>query len=250
MIEQPSPFYGEIDLARVGGLLFDVDGTLSDTDDRWVERITRGLRPIRWMWKHKDPRQFARWFVMSAETPANFLYSVADRLHLDGFFSKGYDWLSRKWYRKATAHERFWLVADVREMLEYFHGKLPMGIVSARDKKTTLNFLNHFDLLPFFEVIVTAQTCQFTKPFPDPVLFGAEKLGITADQCLMIGDTVVDIRAGKSAGAQTVGVLCGFGTQSELERAGAELIVAETADLMGYFQERQVMTSVKSKTAN
>ena len=36
----------------------------------------------------------------------------------------------------------------------------------------------------------------------------------------MIGDTTVDIRAGRSAGAQTVGVLCGFGEENELRRIG------------------------------
>jgi phosphoglycolate phosphatase-like HAD superfamily hydrolase len=47
----------------------------------------------------------------------------------------------------------------------------------------------------------------------------------------MVGDTTVDIRAGKAAGAQTIGVLCVFGARRELERAGAELIVSSTADL-------------------
>ena len=39
----------------------------------------------------------------------------------------------------------------------------------------------------------------------------------------------VDIRAGRAAGSQTVGVLCGFGQQSELVRAGADLILPTTA---------------------
>ena len=47
----------------------------------------------------------------------------------------------------------------------------------------------------------------------------------------MIGDTTVDIRAGRAAGAQTVGVLCGFGHEKELRRAGADLILAQTAQL-------------------
>lgn len=46
----------------------------------------------------------------------------------------------------------------------------------------------------------------------------------------MIGDTTVDIRAGKAAGAQTIGVLCGFG-QEELRRAGADVIVPSVADV-------------------
>ena len=60
-------------------------------------------------------------------------------------------------------------------------------------------------------------------------------MSVSADHCLMIGDTTVDIRAGKAAGAQTVGVLCGFGTERELRRAGADLILQSTADLMEIF---------------
>ena len=47
--------------------------------------------------------------------------------------------------------------------------------------------------------------------------------------CLMVGDTTVDIRMGRAAGAQTVGVLCGFGDERELSRAGADDILPETS---------------------
>jgi len=42
----------------------------------------------------------------------------------------------------------------------------------------------------------------------------------------------VDIHAGKAAGAQTVGVLCGFGEEKELKRAGADLILPSPAELV------------------
>jgi phosphoglycolate phosphatase-like HAD superfamily hydrolase len=41
----------------------------------------------------------------------------------------------------------------------------------------------------------------------------------------------VDIRAGKSAGAQALGVLCGFGEEPELRRMGANEILASTSQL-------------------
>ena len=56
-------------------------------------------------------------------------------------------------------------------------------------------------------------------------------MGVKPEECLMIGDTTVDIRAGKSAGAQTVGVLCGFGEEPELRRFGADLILESTSQL-------------------
>ena len=52
---------------------------------------------------------------------------------------------------------------------------------------------------------------------------------------LMVGDTTVDVKTGRRAGAQTLGVLCGFGTEKELIRAGADLILASTADLKDLF---------------
>jgi phosphoglycolate phosphatase len=55
---------------------------------------------------------------------------------------------------------------------------------------------------------------------------------VAPEECLMIGDTTIDIRTGRAAGAQTVGVLCGFGTEGELRRTGAGLILRTTSDLL------------------
>jgi len=60
---------------------------------------------------------------------------------------------------------------------------------------------------------------------------------VAPENCLMIGDTTVDIRAGKSAGAQTIGVLSGFGERSELVRAGADLILPDVNHLPALFAE-------------
>jgi HAD superfamily hydrolase (TIGR01549 family) len=231
MMDRSGIISGQIDLTHIRGFLFDVDGTLSDTDDHLVERISRRLDPLAWLWKDRDPRRFARWFLMTAESPANALYSLADRLHMDAHLAKLYDWYSRRRYEKNPAKERFWLVPGVNAMLDQLKGRFPMGVVSARDRKTTLHFLEHFNLMPYFEVIVTAQTCQHTKPFPDPVIYAAQALGLEAKQCVMVGDTIVDVVAGRSAGAQTMAVLCGFGTKHELARAGADLILSSTAEI-------------------
>jgi len=227
--------YGQIDLSKVHGLLFDVDGTLSDTDDHMVGRITRFLTPVAWLWKNKDPHRFARWLVMAAETPASFMYSTAGRFGFDSTLSLVYSQLSRRRHAKTPEHDRFWIVPDVKEMLDSLMGHYPMAVVSSREEGTTLRFLKHFDLLSYFEVIVTAKTCGRTKPFPEPVQCAAQHLGLQADECVMIGDTIMDVQAGKAAGAQTIAVLCGFGSERELRRAGADLIVSSTADILTLF---------------
>jgi phosphoglycolate phosphatase-like HAD superfamily hydrolase len=107
-----------------------------------------------------------------------------------------------------------------------------MAVVSAREERSVMTFLEQFDLVKYFNVIVTGLSTKRTKPYPDPVLFAAQKINVSPENCLMIGDTTVDIRAGKSAGAQTVGVLCGFGEEYELKKLGADMILEDTTKLV------------------
>jgi phosphoglycolate phosphatase len=74
------------------------------------------------------------------------------------------------------------------------------------------------------------------KPHPEPLFFAAKAMAVKPQECLMIGDTTIDIRTGVAAGAQTVGVLCGFGTEDELRRAGANLILRTTSDLLAVLE--------------
>ena len=113
-----------------------------------------------------------------------------------------------------------------------------MAVVSARDQKATMRFLERFDLVKFFDVIVTGLSAPRTKPYPDPILLAAQKMGVKPEECLMIGDTTVDMRAGKSAGAQTVGVLCGFGEEEELLRIGADLVLSSTSEIYHLLQNQ------------
>lgn len=215
-----------LDAARIRAICFDVDGTLSDTDDRWVARLAGWLRPLA---RQRAPR-LARWLVMGMETPANWLYEMLDRLHLDDEAARLVDWLFR---HQAGRSGRFTLMEGVDRLLVGLKERYPLAVVSARGEKDTLAFLDQFNLRGHFRAIATAHTCAHTKPFPHPVLWAAEQMGVHPSNCLMVGDTVVDIRAGKAAGAQTVGVLCGFGRENELRRAAADLILETTAQLGG-----------------
>lgn len=201
-----------------------MDGTLSDTDDLYVRQVRKFVPQFLF----KDPDHAARRFVMWMEAPGNALLGLADTLHLDDEMVAVIDWLSR--HRKHSSRE-FLLVPGVDEMLAQLYGRYPMSVVSARDEKGTMAFLERFDLVKYFDAIVTGLSARHTKPYPDPVLLAAEKMGVPPENCLMIGDTTVDIRAGKSAGAQTVGVLCGFGEEPELRRFGADVILEDTTKL-------------------
>lgn len=219
-----------LDLERVQAICFDVDGTLSDTDDQWTSSLEQRLQLFRRFFPRGEVRPFARWAIMCAESPANLVYHVLDRAHLDSQVGKLYSFLSRRKIGRKPGH--FLLIKGMQKAVDQLSLVYPLSVVSARDEAGTLAFLNQFQLMPYFRAVATALTCRYTKPFPDPVIWVARQMGVAPENCLMVGDTTVDIRAGKSAGAQTVGVLCGFGQESELRRAGADLILPHTADLV------------------
>jgi HAD superfamily hydrolase (TIGR01549 family) len=235
MKDRPKLASGGIDIASVKGLLFDVDGTLSDTDDVMVEKVRSFLEPASWLFKDKDPTSFSRRLVMAGESPMNFLYGLADRIGVDEPLMKVYERFLKNKKKNEMEEGLFLMISGVREMLTHLARRFPLGVVSARDEKSTFHFLDYFELTQFFKVIVTSQTCRHTKPYPEPVIYAAGELGLPPDACVMIGDTIVDIRAGKSAGAQTVAVLCGFGTHRELHRAGADMILGNTDELTDLF---------------
>lgn len=216
-----------LDPARVRALCFDVDGTLSDTDDYYANRISRWLRRVPLA---RDPNRLARRFVMWMESPGNALLAWADAIGLERPMMAFINWMYR--HRKKGG-EPPPVVPGVVEMLGAVRGRYPMAIVSSRDEQSTLAFLQAHKLLQYFPVIITAMSAPRTKPYPDPVRLAAQFMKVAPEACLMVGDTTVDIRSGRSAGAQTVGVLCGFGEEAELRRQGADSILPTTAVLAG-----------------
>jgi len=214
-----------LNIPRIKALCFDVDGTLSDTDDLYVRKVTRFFP----RYLFRNPDHAARRLVMWVEAPGNALLGLADTIGLDDEMVALIDWLSR---HRTYPPNQLLLVPNVIETLAHFKGNYPMAVISARDEKGTMRFLNQFDLVKYFDVVITGQSAGRTKPYPDPILLAAQRMNVKPEECLMIGDTTVDMRAGKSAGAQTVGVLCGFGEEPELLQMGADLILKSTSELM------------------
>lgn len=217
-----------LQIERIRAICFDLDGTLADTDDLWVARFSRTFHPLRFLFPRSNPAPTARRMVMGIHHPANFILEVLDTLGWDDEITA----LGRALRRKGEAPgAKLSLIENIPVMLEALFHHYPMAVVSAREEESTLQFLEKHDLNRYFQAVITAQSCEYTKPRPDPLYLAARRMNVPAENCLMVGDTLADIRCGQAAGAQTVGVLCGFGNESDLRRRGADLILASTAQL-------------------
>jgi phosphoglycolate phosphatase-like HAD superfamily hydrolase len=158
------------------------------------------------------------------------MFWLLDWLHLDDKLDSFYNFITKRF--PSHRSPAFWLIPQAKETLVILKQHYPLAIVSSRGEESTQAFLDLYELHPLFSAIATAYTCEYTKPYPHSVRWVAKQLGISPTNCLMVGDTTVDIRAGKAAGAQTVGVLSGFGHARDLQRAGADLILPSAADLL------------------
>jgi len=215
---------------RLRAICFDVDGTLRDTDDQLVMRLARLISPLAFFTRTRQPKDLARRIVMAIENPGNSLLSLGDRLGIDGLLNRIGDWTSHSGPAGPPATAP--MIEGTYEMLIRLQPEFSLAIVSSRGQKVTMDFLNQHGLLPFFKFVATSQTCQHTKPWPDPIYRAAQEMDVPVHACLMVGDTTVDIQAGKACGAQTAGVLCGFGEERELRAAGADLILKSSSDLI------------------
>ncbi|MGB5749358.1 MAG: HAD-IA family hydrolase [Desulfobacterales bacterium] len=81
------------------------------------------------------------------------------------------------------------------------------------------------------QVIVTADDVINKKPHAEPLIKGSQELGVAAEQCVYVGDTRVDIRAGNAAGMKTVGVLTGFDDFDALKKERPDAIINSIAQL-------------------
>lgn len=230
-----------LELQRIRALCFDVDGTIADTDDHLVQQLAGLIAAVPGVSGRRAER-LGRQMVMGLETPVHGAYALLDRLGLDVPVAKLRTRLQGMKQRQAdpgrtrnpeaideVPHD---MVAGVQEMLHKLAAHYPMVTISTGSAPRVERFLEHFGVRELFTAVVGAQTTRRMKPHPEPLLYAAEKMGVDPKECVMIGDTTIDVRTGLAAGAQTVGVLCGFGTERELRAAGVGLILRTTSDLL------------------
>ena len=84
--------------------------------------------------------------------------------------------------------------------------------------------------LPHPPVVVTASDVPRGKPWPDPWLEGARRLGVDPRACLVVEDTAAGLRAGRAAGCRALVAVLGTTPREELE-AVADLVVPDVAHL-------------------
>src|SRR5262249_1757444 len=107
------------------------------------------------------------------------------------------------------------LFPNVIETLEYFNDK-GLGVVTSKEVHFTQLMLAHFGIAKSFDAIVGGDTTPARKPDPAPVLEALRLLGGEPGDAVMIGDSEVDMIAGRNAGTRTCAVTFGYRNAEQL----------------------------------
>jgi phosphoglycolate phosphatase len=85
-----------------------------------------------------------------------------------------------------------------------------LGSVTNKAERFTLPLLKALGIIDFFEIVVSGDTLPRKKPDPMPLLHAAQRLAVSPDDALMLGDSRSDVKAARAAGFQVVCVSYGY----------------------------------------
>mgnify|MGYP002794593254 CR=1 FL=1 len=122
----------------------------------------------------------------------------------------------------------------IKELLGYLKEKgCKIAVLSNKHQVNTTKVVETVFGKNYFDVVMgQSDTCE-KKPSPQGAWMIAEKFGLKPEECLYFGDTDTDMKTGKNAGMDTVGVTWGFRSRQELKDNGAKYIVDEPKEIMG-----------------
>jgi len=213
---------------KVKALLLDLDGTLVDSTRAYEAAGKAGFAAIGLSRSDvKTAFEVARCLEQGLPIDDALAKFRLDHASLERFLSA---YLNAYYSTVLLQSKPF---PNVKETLQTLSQHFPLALITLRYvmPEQVIEELKRLEFRKYFRAIVTALHVEKPKPFPDALLIAAEKLGVPINECAVVGDSIVDLQAGKSAGAKTVAVLSGLFSQKELEKEKPDLIIKDIKSL-------------------
>jgi phosphoglycolate phosphatase len=212
-------------------ILFDCDGTLTDSNGVIVEAVVHGFEKYGLI----APRAAVILAALGQSLPIVIAlllqYQGYDKhQHLVEPISQAY----KQHYRQLEGGVQ--LYPNVEKVLAELKARgYQMAVVTGKSKPGLQRVLRQFHLNQYFCTWRTADCCH-SKPHPDMVLACMQALNVQACDATLVGDSQADIQMANNAGVKALGV-CFDSTHDAamLKQAGAENIVYDFQALLDVF---------------
>ncbi|MFG2617270.1 HAD family hydrolase [Streptomyces sp. NPDC048507] len=209
--------------------LFDVDGTLADTNHLhvvcWWEALRQAGHDVAMHDVHRA-------IGLPGEDLLAHLLGEGRDTDADAGLSAAHSTLYATWFDRLAAFDA--AAALLRELDR--RGWRVVLVTSARDSE--LDALRRaVGADDAIAATASSDDVERGKPAPDPVRHALGLAGASAHGSVLVGDSVWDMKAGARAGVACVGLLCGGIPRDDLEGAGARAVYRHPADLLAHLDD-------------
>jgi HAD superfamily hydrolase (TIGR01509 family) len=212
---------------KVKGIFLDLDGTIVDSKEAYIEAARIAFQSV----GQKPPEK-----KTALEIPRRLEQglTISDIMNGD---TKKFLVVYLKTYYSIT-QEKTKLLPNVSETLEILSEKAKLALITMRQvsKQAIIKELDCFGISKYFTHVVTALDTSKPKPSPEALIKCVKALDVEICDCIIAGDSVNDVRAGKAAGARTVAVLSGLFRCEELVKERPDLILHDVTALPGFIE--------------
>lgn len=206
-------------------VILDFDGTLADTQPLIVSSLQRTISEL-----HLPPRTDDE---CKAIIGLPLKECFVKLLQVDDAMAERCAEVYRRVFDEDNHPGVVTLFPHVLETLAALHDRgLMLAICSSRARPTLDGFVRTFRLEGYFSMIVGANDVRRHKPHPEPVQMIMERLGVSPEETLVVGDANYDILMGRNGGCRTCGVTYGNQSAADLREAGADGLVDDFAEIL------------------
>lgn len=210
-------------------ILFDLDGTLVDSIELIVAAAMNAFacRP------GPSPSEAQIRNTIGRPLPTTFGPWLVDENDLPFLISKYREYQLEHHDRLTSAYE------GIVDAVSGLHAAgCRMAIVTSKVGFMAERALVHTGLSSYMQCVIASDTTIRHKPDPEPVRVALERLAVSPDEAIFVGDSPYDMQAARAAGVHALGVAWGAFTVEALLDAGAEAVIHEPIELVPYIRAR------------
>lgn len=178
-------------------VLFDMDGTLVNTEPYWLEAETALMARFDYTWSESDQRHCLGGPLPRVGEYMRSLVGVHDGTYFMNELISGVEAL----FQRGIS-----FMPGALELLNQIHqAGIPLGLVSASPRTLVDATLNALDPNTF-QVSISSNDVSKSKPDPEPYLAAASALAVNIENCLVLEDSIVGITSAQASGAYTLAI--------------------------------------------
>ena len=228
-------------LSKTRAFIFDIDGTLVDSNELHVDSWDRAFRRF----GKQFPREKLRAQIGKGSDQYLPEFLTPDEIKR---FGKALDDYRSELFRNEYL-PKVRPFPKVRELFQRIRDDdKGIALASSGKKDDTKYYVDLLKIADLIEGYTSGDDAESSKPAPDIFAASLKKLGdmSTAD-AVTVGDTRFDIEAAGKAGLKTIAFLCGGTPEATLRKAGAVAIYRDPADFLAHYDELMKDTTPHSR---